>query len=300
MLFVYPNGAQECGKTATTSVNVKCDNPPIAVISNANTSFVISRTQYSHMILDGSQSRDPDSPSAPLYYWWQQISGPPTLNGIHNANTSIASFIAITSDQSYVFQLTVSDGCSNGTTITTLSAMCGTFIAPTNASVFSYYDGEVPVPYMSLGYDYSASLDPTLAAAKCQQYVWQLVDYQPQPQPFPPPPEPVTSNTGLSAGVVAGITIGVIVAVGLGGVCIFFCVKRAQERRGSHGERSPLAVPAPVPVPTPSSAQAASVTVAVAPPMQSAPIYQPPAYQPPTNPPPIPAVSGEAPPAAFS
>jgi leucyl aminopeptidase len=61
-------------------------------------------------VLDGRASTDPDAWPAQLTYSWTQVSGPPVK--ILEAQTPVARFRAPHLRSSYVFRLTVTDGCA--------------------------------------------------------------------------------------------------------------------------------------------------------------------------------------------
>ena len=73
---------------------------------------------YIPLTLDGSDSGDPN-PSDILSYYWAQVSGPSVT--LENANTAHAVFTPIIAD-TYVFELTVSDGRLSDTDTVTVIA----------------------------------------------------------------------------------------------------------------------------------------------------------------------------------
>ncbi len=110
-LTVYPVGAADCVQTAAAAVYTNCSAPPVIQLTpdSANTTVFISRSQPTHITLNASASFDPEG--LPLTFWWQQIAGP-TVSVLHHANTSVASFVAVQSDLTYGFMLTVTHSFS--------------------------------------------------------------------------------------------------------------------------------------------------------------------------------------------
>jgi tetratricopeptide (TPR) repeat protein len=83
------------------------NDPPIAA---AGTDKVVY-TAGSTVMLDGSSSRDPDNNDVITSYKWQQIAGSPVIE-LNDPNAPTSSFIApdVTSDTTFTFELTVTDG----------------------------------------------------------------------------------------------------------------------------------------------------------------------------------------------
>jgi hypothetical protein len=123
-------------------------------------------------MLDASTSSDDNGDG--LYFLWTQVSGPAQAQ-VLDSTTMLATAI-INQAGVYVFQVRVSDGCTAPTTTVTVVATCGTVLAlPGNQTVFSAYDGELPVTMMTIGFDFPASMpDPTSQSARCQSYQWTL------------------------------------------------------------------------------------------------------------------------------
>jgi len=182
--FLY----SECPITSTTVVNVPCNNAPIPRPgNNRNIQLSRSMTSPNRVLLDGSGSHDPDNDF--LTYQWSQIAGPTVIVDDWRAATS--SVILPQAYAAFTFQLLVSDGCQAISAPVTYVTTCDTVLTlpVNNATLFSAYNGEVPVPLMTMGYDYAAALAAVNPApvVRCEAYQFTLVDYVEQTAPLPPP-----------------------------------------------------------------------------------------------------------------
>jgi hypothetical protein len=175
MLEVY-TPLFNCRFRKQAAVEVSCAGfSPIAIVTNQT--VTLTRTSNVHVMLNGSASRDSQS-TIPLSYAWNFVSGPKdVIPSIHNQKSATADVVLSTAG-TYIFSLTVSDGCHVHTAYARVIATCSDNFATKNNTIFSPYDGTVPINMMTLTYDYVSTLPTSFEAAPCQtQYSWTLVAY---------------------------------------------------------------------------------------------------------------------------
>jgi len=115
----------------------------------------------------------------PLEFQWTLMSGPANATiEVESPYTPVA-WAQINMTGTYLFMLTISDGCMTMSGVTQIIASCGETYTPMNATLSSPFDGTIPVNMMSVAFDYQANQASSLSVQNCQQnYMWTLVNYK--------------------------------------------------------------------------------------------------------------------------
>jgi len=235
--------SSDCPVSVTQSVTMTCNQSPLAN-AGLNQTVFIARTQNQRIILSAINSSDPEN--AILTYSWVVVSPIPSSIVLSNPYSVSPSFIPNAAGVVYMFQVTVSDGCSSSIAFTEVQTLCASSIPLSNASYFSTYDGSVPVRYMTLSHDYRQAVQETenggavqlpLGAPSCESYAWTYVDYSTNTQALP---QPESSTPFVRTAAFAGLISAVGAVVVFGAIGIFCFVSR----RPKPGP-TPGTVPAP-------------------------------------------------------
>jgi len=184
-------------------IDVTCSGfEPKAIVSNQT--VTLWRSSNVHVTLNGSASRDTQT-SIPLSYSWNFFSGPTNVLSssvsIFNAKTPTADVVLSVAGV-YIFSFTVSDGCNSNTAYAKVTAACVDKYLPTNSSLYSAYDGTVPINMMSLSYDYTNTMPSTVETC-LTTYSWNLVAYA----------EPATITSGASGVAHLSLFVAVFLAL---------------------------------------------------------------------------------------
>jgi len=218
-------------RTITTMINMTCPANTITVNLNPShnlsyTDAILQRKGYMHFALNATAT---GTSNMTLYYVWQQMDSLNSFNGkttpaeIQNVVDGVAYVTLTSTSETFVFNVTVSDGCNVQYRYYTISPSCdAAYSAPKSGVVVSAgYDGSIPIPMMTIQYDYPAYINSLgiNSAASCERiYSWNFIDYTPAviPGALPETGPTFVGSAGFIALVVIVPFFGLLAIIGLG------------------------------------------------------------------------------------
>jgi len=171
------DGVNVCSVSSSASISVACtaNGPVLDTVTSFTTT--VARFKPSRVWLNASTVTDLDTPTKDLLFLWEVVY--PTSTSIDTRDgtlltvptiieptSQITSFNAPQANIDYVIKLSVSDRCHLSTKLITIKALCDITINLANRTLVATYDGTVPVPLMSFGYDHTKEIADFLPAPR--------------------------------------------------------------------------------------------------------------------------------------
>jgi hypothetical protein len=173
-----------CPYSSSVPLHVTCGVAPSLVNVPETLKVTLDRHASQNVTLNASDATDADSASL-IYNWvlvfpsesnrtdWRYTGYDfrvPTLVG---ESSKIATLYGLTADMEVLVDLYVSDGCSVVSKRITIFTACSLTIPEVNTTLVTVYDGTVPIPLMSVAYDYQNDmLEYKLPYSSCQHIWW--------------------------------------------------------------------------------------------------------------------------------
>jgi hypothetical protein len=183
----YLDGS-DCNISRSAMITVSCGAPPNLDLVPDHLEVTVEPALAPQVILDASAATDPDSKH--LTYYWMLIfptggndTIPNTVHDLYDTNMDSqrrvnATFTPWQAGIDYIFDLIVSDGCTNATKRIYVAAKCSVDISKDNVTLIALYDGSVPLARMPMTYDHHAEIADMLPYPSCQNYWWYFLEYQ--------------------------------------------------------------------------------------------------------------------------
>jgi len=224
-----------CTVSSTATVSTVCSSyAPVLDLVPSTIPAVVARFKPSRVWLNASSVTDGDNSFDQLLFFWEVVypnidsynpidGSSYTIPQDYEPQAAVTSFVA-QANINYVFKLSVSDRCHTTTKIITITTTCDIDIPLDNRTLVASYDGSIPIPLMSFGYDHTKEIAGYLPAPRCQKYTWTFVDYS-----VGYSESLFSSNTDFvkTSGFAGLITAVVIVAVIVPVIVWLYCTKKA-------------------------------------------------------------------------